>query len=620
MLSRSPRLVPPIAIAALAASAMCLPGEYTDQANEVVIPGGVAGITRTVVGDVNGDHLGDVLLGVAGSLYWTDGPSVHRFAGWIADDVNDFGVFESATVVAQTGPYLPQKLLLAMAGGVKLMSLDLQASGGAAWQVEQTIGDATWANARFVRDADFDGDGRIDVLVVKADYREIGFALGRPDGTFDVSTIGFSLNNSALDVDLADVDFDGDPELGLLTTGGLSVRHHQGTLIAFLRNPDTAWVGGAVGSLGHRFFWISKGQGTSSNWIYTAGTSPYYEGPYVVDEFDPIAVDCADHDGNGKQDALVTTGATDQHYLFYQSSSGTFGAGTGEMAVLTELTSVGTPEPNACPLAWADLDGDGALDIAAPVRDEPDAGAGHAELRVFRGVDDPQGVICDGSPFLNVTYDGCVTDCGTPGAYDHNTLGLAIDDDSWGPNAGQHLEVLVWKRVAPTTSPDTTGVNQTYMGRYLFAVGSSSPFWNAGEDRYEVPVRLYSSANVNGVALDQAPNPETAMPWSSARRRYYVQVRRVNYNTSTGQITSAGRPYVGALAGECFGSGASCTGTNADINTTNLINQEDDACSMVPFTVGWGPNLKIGDFVSLNTLPDFDPTLPQYVPQLLITQ
>ncbi|CAN5707979.1 hypothetical protein BH09MYX1_BH09MYX1_01960 [soil metagenome] len=160
--------------------------------------------------------------------------------------------------------------------------------------------------------ADFDGDGRADVLVGGNGTK---LYEGRPDGTFAVSDV------SVIDVPDAAADLDGDGKLDLVSirggNNGMSVAHGNGD-----------------GTFGPATF------------MY-----PGYYAPWGT---------VGDVDGDGKLDLVTGVWATYEVAIMLGNGKGGFGA---PLIYATDVDP--TVQYQANPVAIADFDGDGRRDIVA---------------------------------------------------------------------------------------------------------------------------------------------------------------------------------------------------------------------------------------------------------------
>jgi hypothetical protein len=181
-----------------------------------------------------------------------------------------------------------------------------------------------------VDDADFNADGRPDLVVAHEDPYKLAVLLGGVGGTFGAPTdLPLGSHSNPLSVRSADFNGDGDPDLATANEGS-----SDGT--------TPGWVSVLLGGAGSSF---------SAPVSYSAGVKPQ-----------DIAI--ADFNGDNDPDIAIaneTTGsATGTVSILLGGAGGTFSGPTNYQAA----TAVGTIEASPRAVAAADFNGDADPDLA----------------------------------------------------------------------------------------------------------------------------------------------------------------------------------------------------------------------------------------------------------------
>ncbi len=214
---------------------------------------------------------------------------------------------------------------------------------------------------------DFDGDGDLDLAVKggSSSSRNFEVLFGNGDGTFPVHPDYPLDQQTARSIDLADVDGDGDLDVGVAYSGITAT--DQGYVSVLLGNDDGSFAAPLTYPAGLRSSFVRfrdlNGDGTldlvvaneGSGLSVLLGAGGGMFGPatqYGTGLF-PAGFDVGDVDGNGTLDVVVAHrggGLT----VLPGNGDGTFGSGASLFSS-TDFSSV----------ALGDVDGDGVLDIAA---------------------------------------------------------------------------------------------------------------------------------------------------------------------------------------------------------------------------------------------------------------
>jgi hypothetical protein len=298
----------------------------------------------TIVADVNGDGLPDILVRDSGGIHARLGTGGGRFRTQLADSVR----MGSVAVVADVNR--DGKLDLIESNTVSL------GNGDGTFQPAVVV---PTAPAAVVVAADVSGDGVVDLVLPHAPD-QVSVLLGRGDGTFETA-VDHATDSGVQTVAVADLNNDGKPDLLVTSPGAVAVLlgNGGGAFHASVSYRLLIPVGGiAIADLngdGNLDLVAVRNQSSSEvlNWSKLFGNGDGTFTPRVDLEGlpDATAVAIADIDGDGTPDVLA---ASNLHH---------------EVGVLTgrfPLIHVG-----ASPLSIlvADVSGDGKLDLVVPNRD-----------------------------------------------------------------------------------------------------------------------------------------------------------------------------------------------------------------------------------------------------------
>ena len=174
--------------------------------------------------------------------------------------------------------------------------------------------------------ADFNGDGKLDLVVTLPNKNAVGILLGNGDGTFQPA-VNYATGGGGYRIVVADFNGDGKPDLG--------VSLPFGNAIVIL---------------------LGKGD----------GTFPSFQGFSVPG---PFALAAGDFNGDGKPDLIVSNSSDSMLSVFLGKGDGSFAAGATYVAMSSHYG-----------IAVADLNHDGKLDLALS-----DDGPGAVDVMLGKG-------------------------------------------------------------------------------------------------------------------------------------------------------------------------------------------------------------------------------------------
>jgi hypothetical protein len=220
---------------------------------------------------------------------------------------------------------------------------------------------------------DFNGDGKLDVVLTDYTDNQVGIVLGNGDGTFQ-PPINYPTDAQPVAVAVGDFNHDGNADLAVVTGNGVDIFLGNGdgtfqppVLYGAGASPTAVAVGDfngdgkqdlAVTSFNGVGVLLGKGDGTFQPVVeYKAGLGP-------------VSVAVADFNGDGKQDLAV--GNDSSFSILLGNGNGTFQA----------------PQSYTAPtgfayVAAADFNGDGAPDLAVANDSAVSSNAGGA-ITIFR--------------------------------------------------------------------------------------------------------------------------------------------------------------------------------------------------------------------------------------------
>lgn len=184
---------------------------------------------------------------------------------------------------------------------------------------------------RRIASAEFNGDGKTDLVVSDVDATSIGILLGNGDGSFQAQA-NYSLTGKAYDVALADLNSDTHPDLivSVPMTINILLGNANGTfqtaqtvpLPTSLATPSSLALGdfNADGKPDLIVTGYSSGRFTSGAVMLGMGGALFDPGPTPIAGMDPVSSATADFSGDGKVDACVANFSGNSITVFLNTS------------------------------------------------------------------------------------------------------------------------------------------------------------------------------------------------------------------------------------------------------------------------------------------------------------
>jgi hypothetical protein len=214
--------------------------------------------------------------------------------------------------------------------------------------------------------ADVDGDGKLDLVVVNVYSNLVEVLLGTGDGRFDVGP-NYPVGGHASSVALGDFDGDGRLDLAAASpdTNLVSVLRGVGDGTFTARQDWATGTGPAALALGdlngdHRLDLVTANKGANTVSVLLGGAAGKMDYPTGSA---PMSVAMGDLNGDGKPDLVTANYNDDSVSVLLGTGDGTFAAKTDYLTAAKTASS----NRNALSVVLGDLNGDGQLDAVVGI-------------------------------------------------------------------------------------------------------------------------------------------------------------------------------------------------------------------------------------------------------------
>ncbi|CAF1006875.1 unnamed protein product [Adineta steineri] len=221
--------------------------------------------------------------------------------------------------------------------------------------------------------ADFNGDGKIDVVTANYRANSITILLNNGDGTFPTQVI-YTTGSGTLPIGVTVGDFNGDGKIDIVTANGgtnnigVFINNGAGTFATLVTydagsgsRPGTPAVGDFNGD--GKIDIVSANSGTANIGVFInngAGTFATQVTYTTGSGSTPYGIAVADFNGDGKIDIVTANGVTDNIETFLNNGAGTFAI---------QVTYDADSGSASYAIAVGDFNGDGKIDIVSTNRD-----------------------------------------------------------------------------------------------------------------------------------------------------------------------------------------------------------------------------------------------------------
>lgn len=221
--------------------------------------------------------------------------------------------------------------------------------------------------------ADFNGDGILDIAIANRSSNDVSVLLGKGNGTF-APQVKYSAGAGTDPVGIAAADFNGDgkPDLVVADFGNHSVsvliNSGTGTFNAAVQygvgNSPSAVAAADLNGDGIPDIAVTNSADDTVTVLINSGTGTFTTGGTYSTDTTPSSVAIADFDGNGLNDLAITNQGGNDVTILLNQGSGVFAAAVNYCVVTTSGTCNSVAAVSPVSVVAIDLSGDSKPDLA----------------------------------------------------------------------------------------------------------------------------------------------------------------------------------------------------------------------------------------------------------------
>ncbi len=221
--------------------------------------------------------------------------------------------------------------------------------------------------------ADFNGDGILDIAIANRTSNDVSVLLGKGNGTFNAQ-VKYSAGAGTDPISIAAADFNGDgkPDLVVADSGNNSIsvllNTGTGTFSAAVQykvgNSPSAVAAADLNGDGIADIAVTNAGDNTVTVLINSGSGTFSTGGTYATDSSPSSVAIADFDGNGFNDlAVANRGGNDVSILLNQGG-GTFATAANYCVVVVSGACSSVAAVSPVSVVAVDLNGDGKPDLA----------------------------------------------------------------------------------------------------------------------------------------------------------------------------------------------------------------------------------------------------------------